>query len=138
MRPTEPALIARKIASFGFSLYGAPAYLKATPPHAVAFIAYDRSMDDSPQQQWLNAAAAGCEIVLRTNDLESQAAAARSGVGLAVLPHFIGDADPMLTRHATAPMPVRRDLWLVVHRDLRHAAAVRAVMEFLTECLKAV
>jgi hypothetical protein len=29
-RPHEPGLIARKIGSFGFSLYGAPSYLKET------------------------------------------------------------------------------------------------------------
>ena len=137
-RPSEPGLIARKIGSFGFSLYGAPAYLKETPRQALAFIAYDGTMDDSPQQTWLTATAAGHDIVLRTNDLESQASAARSGVGLAVLPHFLGDADPKLARYAAAPTPVRRDLWLVIHRDLRRAPAVRAVMEFLAESLKVI
>lgn len=136
-RPTEPGLIARKVSSFGFSLYGAPAYLKETPRHAFEFIAYDSAMDDAPQQKWLLAAAAGHEIVLRTNDLENQASAAGAGVGVAVLPHFLGDADPKLMRYAAAPMPVRRDLWLVVHRDLRHAPAIRAVMEFLSQCLTA-
>jgi hypothetical protein len=28
-------------------------------------------------------------------------------------------------------------VWLVVHRDLRQAPLVRAVMEFLTDCIKA-
>jgi DNA-binding transcriptional LysR family regulator len=135
MRPTEPGLIARKLGSFGFSLFAAPAYLKETPRRAFAFIAYESSMDDAPQQKWLTATAAGHEIVLRTNDLENQACAARACVGLAVLPDFLGDADPKLMRYAVAPIPVRRDLWLVVHRDLRNAPAVRAVMEFLTECL---
>ena len=93
-RPSEPGLIARKIGSFGFSLYAARAYLKETPPHAFAFIAYDSSMDDAPQQKWLRTIAAGRETVLRTSDLENQAAAARTGVGLAVLPHFLGDRDP--------------------------------------------
>lgn len=136
-RPTEPGLIARKLGSFGFGLYGSPSYLKETPRHAFAFIAYDSSMDDAPQQRWLAVTAAGHEIVLRTSDLENQAAAARAGVGLAVLPDFLGDADPKLMRHALAPIAVRRDLWLVVHRDLRNAPAVRAVMAFLMECLKA-
>ena len=40
-RPQEPGLIARKIGSFGFALYGAPDYLKETPRHAFAFIGYD-------------------------------------------------------------------------------------------------
>src|SRR5207244_3089963 len=117
-RPAEPGLVARKIGSFGFGLYGAPAYLQDTPRHALAFIAYDHGMDDAPQQQWLTDTAAGHDIVLRSNDLETQAAAARSGLGLAVLPHFLGDGDPRLMRCDWASMPVRRDLWLLVHRDL--------------------
>jgi DNA-binding transcriptional LysR family regulator len=135
-RPAEPGLIARKIGSFGFSLYGAPAYLKETPPHAFAYIAYDSSMDDTPQQKWLTAIAGHNEIVLRTSDLENQAAAARTGVGLAALPHFLGDPDPRLQRYPVTQKPVSRDVWLLVHRDLRHVPAVRAVMEFLTGCLK--
>ena len=135
-RPTEPELIARKIGHFGFSLYGAPDYLKETPPHALAFIAYDTSMDDAPQQLWLKSIIGKREIVLRTSDLENQAAATRAGVGLAVLPHFLGDGDPTLVRHDAKTGQVGRDVWMVVHRDLRRAPAIRAVMEFLERCLK--
>ncbi|CAN5163034.1 LysR family transcriptional regulator [soil metagenome] len=135
-RPTDPGLIARKVGSFGFSLYGSPQYLRETPPAAFAFIAYDKSMDDSPQQVWLKEIAAGREVVLYSSDLENQAAAARSGVGLVALPHFVGDADPRLLRHAAEATSVSRDVWLIVHRDLRSAPVIRAVIEFLTECLK--
>lgn len=136
-RPQEPGLIARKISSFGFSLYGAPSYLKETPPHAFAFVAYDDSMNEAPQQKWLMTVAAGREIMLRTNDLENQVAAARTGVGIAVLPHFVGDPDPRLKRYDVTPVPPSRDVWLLVHRDLRDSPLVRAVMEFLTDCIKA-
>jgi DNA-binding transcriptional LysR family regulator len=136
-RPHEPGLIARKIGNFGFGLYGTADYLKQTPRHDFAFIAYDDSMDDAPQQKWLLAMAAGNEIVLRTNDLENQAAAARTGIGLAVLPRFLGDPDRRLKRYKAMSAPPSRDVWLLVHRDLRQAPPVRAVMEFLTDCMKA-
>jgi DNA-binding transcriptional LysR family regulator len=137
-RPQEPGLIARKIGSFGFGLYGASSYLKATPRHAFDFITYDDSMDDAPQQKWLQTiAAGGSEIVLRTNDLENQAAAARTGLGVAVLPDFLGGPDPRLERYDITPAPPNRDVWLLVHRDLRQAPLVRAVMEFLVDCIKA-
>ena len=135
-RPSEPGLVARKIGHFGFGLYGAPAYLKDTPQHSFAFIAYDESMEDAPQQQWLKMVAGKRDIVLRTSDLENQAAAARAGVGLAALPHFLGDGDSGLERYRTNQKPVGRDVWLVVHRDIRHAPAVRAVMEFLAGCMR--
>ena len=136
-RPHEPALIARKIGRFGFSLYGSSQYLRETPRHAFAFIAYDDGMDGAPQQKWLQRLAARSDIVLRTNDLENQAAAARTGVGLALLPHFLGDPDPGLRRFDITPAPPSREVWLLVHRDLRQAPPVRAVMEFLTGCIRA-
>lgn len=135
-RPTEPGLIARKVGHFSFSLYGSPQYLKETPPAAFTFIAYDSSMNDAPQQKWLKTIAAGRDIVLYSSDLENQAAAARSGVGLVVLPHFFCDRDPRLQRHEAGAPPVVRDVWLVVHRDLRGAPMVRAVIEFLKECMQ--
>jgi DNA-binding transcriptional LysR family regulator len=76
------------------------------------------------------------EVVLRTNDLETQIAAARSGLGIAALPHYLGDRDPRLQRHDVPHKPVSRDVWLLVHRDLRQVPPVRAVMEFLVSCLK--
>ena len=136
MRPVEASLFVRKLGSFGFSLYGSPAYLEKTAPHALAFIGYDASMATSPQEVWLRGIIGGREVVLRTNDLETQVAAARSGLGVAALPHYLGDSDPGLKRFAVAQKPLSRDVWLAVHRDLRQVPAVRAVMEFLANCLK--
>jgi DNA-binding transcriptional LysR family regulator len=136
LRPVETGLFVRRIGSFGFSLYGAPAYLEKTPPHAFAFIGYDPSMADSPQEIWLGTIIGERDVVLRTNDLETQVAAARSGLGLAALPHYLGDGDPLLQRHVVTQKPISRDVWLVVHRDLRQVPAVRAVMEFLAGCMR--
>ena len=135
MRPVESGLFVRKIGSFGFSLYGTPAYLEKTPPHAFAFIGYDASMAQSPQEVWLGTIIGEREVVLRTNDLESQLAAARSSLGIAALPHYLGDRDGSLQRYEVTQKPVTRDVWLVVHRDLRRTPAVRAVMEFLAGCV---
>jgi DNA-binding transcriptional LysR family regulator len=136
MRPVEAGLLVRRIGSFGFSLYGAASYLEKTPPHAFAFIGYDASMADSPQEAWLRTIIGQRKVVLRTNDLETQVAAARAGLGVAALPHYLGDGDSGLRRHVVAGRPISRDVWLAVHRDLRQVPPVRAVMEFLVSCLK--
>jgi DNA-binding transcriptional LysR family regulator len=133
-RPTEKRLVVRKIGTVEFRLYAAPRYLAAHEPESFEFIGYDESLGDVPQQRWLKAAAGRRPIVLRTNDVDSQRAAARAGVGIATLPRYLGDADAAL-----APLDVRmksltRDIWLVVHGDLRHAPPVRAVMTFLVAC----
>jgi DNA-binding transcriptional LysR family regulator len=136
LRPVESGLLVRKIGTFSFSLYGAPAYFNKTQPHAFAFIGYDASMADSPQEVWLRSIIGDREVVLRTNDLESQIAAARSGLGVAALPRYLGDGDAQLQRHTVTRTPPSRDIWLLVHRDVRQVPTVRAAMEFLTECVR--
>jgi DNA-binding transcriptional LysR family regulator len=133
-RPTEKRLVVRKIGTIAFGLYAAPGYLAAHDPESFEFIGYDESLDDLPQQRWLKAAAGARAIVLRTNDIDSQRAAARAGVGIAALPRYLGDADAALAPLDVRTRPVTRDIWLVVHGDLRRAPPVRAVMTFLVAC----
>jgi DNA-binding transcriptional LysR family regulator len=57
-------------------------------------------------------------------------AAARSGIGVAVLPAFIAAETPELVR-LRGPEPVPHELWLLVHGDLRETPRVRAVIEWV-------
>ena len=51
--------------------------------------------------------------------------------GVALLPCYAGDSDPLLER-LTAPVPeLAADYWVIVHRDLRRAACVRAVIDWV-------
>ncbi|MHB9117818.1 MAG: LysR family transcriptional regulator [Burkholderiales bacterium] len=133
-RPAEEALVARKIGSVAFALYASPAYLALHLPEAFVFIAYDGGMEDSVQQRWLKASAGTRAIALRANNLETQWAAARAGVGIALLPHFLGDRDNSLQRLAVDDPDRVQEVWLIVHDDLRNAPAVRVVMDFLVDC----
>lgn len=133
-RPTEKRLVVRKIGAIPFVLYAAPDYLAAHEPESFEFIGYDESLDDVPQQRWLKAAASGRAIVLRTNDIDSQRAAARAGVGIAALPRYLGHADPGLVPLDVRMKSVSRDVWLVVHGDLSRAPPVQAVIVFLVAC----
>ncbi|HVY49000.1 MAG TPA: LysR family transcriptional regulator [Minicystis sp.] len=133
VRPAEAGLVARKIGSFEFALYGAASYLAARRPKAYEFIAFDEASRGLPQQRWLVAVAGERPIVLRTNELESQLAAARAGVGIAALPEYLAARHPELRRVDLRARPISRTVWLVVHGDLRAAPTVRAVMDFLVE-----
>jgi DNA-binding transcriptional LysR family regulator len=135
-RPVDPELVVRKLAIVTFSLYASQAYLAAHGADARAYIAYDASMDDTPQQTWLQAQAGSAPIVLRSNDLAIQAAAAAAGVGIAVLPDFMGGQDNRLARLPHSGAALEREVWVAVHNDLRHAPRVRAVMAFLAGCFE--
>jgi DNA-binding transcriptional LysR family regulator len=49
---------------------------------------------------------------------------------MAGLPCFLGERDRDLVRIHENVSSFARDIWLVVHRDLRKTPAVRAVMDF--------
>ncbi|MGI0507821.1 hypothetical protein [Burkholderia cepacia] len=45
----------------------------------------------------------------------------------------MGDNDPGLQRLPFDGEPYARDLWLVVHADLRHAPTIRAAIDFIVD-----
>lgn len=136
-RPTEPDLVARKIGSLKFWLYGAKDYLDTHAPGERGFLAYDESMEVSEQQQWLRGLLGGRPLVLQSNNLEVQYQAARHGAGIINLPFFVGDYDAKLSRVEDEEyIPLVREVWLAVHSDLRQVPIVRVAMSFITACLQ--
>ncbi|MGO4576471.1 LysR family transcriptional regulator [Cupriavidus sp. 2TAF22] len=133
-RPAEGELVVRKLGTVAFSLYACAAYLDATAPSDYGYIAYDDSMEGSPQQEWLKQQALGRPIVMVSNELDIQASAARAGVGIAALPHFLGERDGALRRVKCKGKRLTREIWLVVHADIRRAPRIQAVMQFLGLC----
>lgn len=119
-----------------FALFASAEYLSRRSARDFEFIAYDEASEQLPQQRWLEAVAGSRPVVLRTSELEAQWAAARAGVGVAILPLFLGERDSQLMRIDVSSAPVKRDIWLVVHRDMQRAAAMRPVMRFLAECFE--
>ena len=54
-----------------------------------------------------------------------------AGTGRGVLPCYVGDGHPLLER-LTPPIPeIAAEYWIIVHRDLRRAACVRAVIDWM-------
>jgi len=133
VRPTESGLVRRRLGTIVFELYATASYLSGRRPATYEFIGFDRDDDALPQQRWLVDVAGERPIALRTNDLESQLSAACAGVGVALLPGFLATRHRELRRVAVRQRPIAREVWLVVHGDLRPAPAVRAVMDFLVE-----
>jgi DNA-binding transcriptional LysR family regulator len=134
-RPVGDGLIARIVGEMPFALYAAVGYAEERTESDWEFIAHDDLPSELPQQRWLNTVAKGRPVVFRANDAASLAAAARAGMGVALLPVFLGDGDPDLASLPSPEPPPRRDIWMVVHDDLRRAPRIRVVMDFLVEII---
>lgn len=135
VRPKESDSVVRKLGELGFALYASAAYAAKHRPEDWSFIAYDAQFADMPQQQWLLQVAGGRAIGCELSNISGHLAAALAGAGVAGLPCFLGDHAPGLVRLEHEGPAFCRDLWLVVHQDLRRAAPVRAVMEFVAKAV---
>jgi DNA-binding transcriptional LysR family regulator len=70
-------------------------------------------------------------IALRASSMLMHLEAIRAGTGRGVLPCYVGDGHPLLER-LTTPIPeLAAEYWIIVHRDLRRAACVRAVLDWV-------
>ncbi|WP_114088928.1 LysR family transcriptional regulator [Thalassospira profundimaris] len=133
-RPRKSSVITRKLADMPMAFYGAADYQKAEVDWDL--ISWDDSSADIPQYRWLEDRRAGRPVVVRSNDMDVQAACARAGVGVALLPCYLGDADPQLRKLKGQEDFPAREIWMLVHADLRHAPRVRSGMDFLITTLR--
>lgn len=127
-RPEDGDYAITKVGEMAFNLYASKPYLESVPEAQWTFIGYDEGMNASPQQLRLFELAAGRPIAIRSSVLEFQAAAARLGGGVVLLPDF-AVADGL--ERIEDEDPLTREVWLVVHAEIRDVPAVRVVMEAL-------
>jgi hypothetical protein len=75
--------------------------------------------------------ATGKPVALRASSMLMHLEAIRAGTGRGVLPCYVGDGHPLLER-LTPPIPeIAAEYWIIVHRDLRRTACVRAVIDWM-------
>lgn len=91
-------------------------------------------MNASPQQLRLIELAAGRPIAVRSSVLEFQAATASLGAGVVMLPDFAVLESSGLQRIETE-QPLTREVWLVVHSDIKDVPSVRVVVDALKNAL---
>jgi DNA-binding transcriptional LysR family regulator len=93
-----------------------------------AWVAYTEEQSRGPSHapaRWVQ------RQVEETGSLLMHVEAIGAGTGRGVIPCYIGDADPRLER-LTAPIPeLDATYWMIVHRDLRRSACVRAVIDWM-------
>ena len=104
------------------------------------FVGYDDALAQTPQHQWLARFAAGRRS---RSSPAAQHRACAAGAGVALLPRFLVD-EP--AAHAGAPLveltaaprcDIEREIWLVVHPDVRRSPRVQRVADAIAEAVHA-
>lgn len=132
VKPERRNVTLRRLGRLGFGLYGSDTYLTTRPATRLEdhdFITWVETRAHLPAAQWVERVLRGRAPVLATSTLGAQLVAARAGLGLAVLPHFLA------RQHGLVGLPAElgldQDIWLAVHGDVARTPRVRVVADFL-------
>ena len=80
---------------------------------------------------WLHDLGLDDRVIMHHASATGMMSAIRSGLGIAVLPSIVADADPDLIQCVPPRAGHNRVMWLVTHERLRHTPRVRVVIDFL-------
>lgn len=132
-------LVGRRIARFYSAAYATREYLESvsleTDPASARWIGWG---DREAFPGWVkNSAFPKTPARDRINDVMIQYQATRHGMGLSLLPCFLGDPDPLLNRVGLDPPKQNFDIWLLSHPDLRDTARLRAFRDFIADAIAA-
>jgi len=130
-------LFGRRVLRYARAIYGAQDYLaRHDPLGAPERLAWIGWADTVPHPQWVRDSAYP-EAAVRhlVPDTLAHLEAARSGMGIAMLPCFIGDTEPTLRRLPPGEAEPDRDIWILTHEDLRGTARVRRFMDVIANAI---
>jgi len=129
-------LSGRRISKIAWAVYGPAnqkikAFHPRRDPPKYNWVGFADHIAIAKTTKWLKNHVDGADrMVYKVNTMLGLAEAVAGGAGLALLPCFVGQSVPGLTR-LTPPLPeLDGDLWLVTHPDLNTTARVRAFVEF--------
>ena len=141
-RPIKGPLIAHKLTDYTLGLYASREYLEKFPtPQTVNdlrqhdLIGYISDFIYAEELRYLTEISDDLTPSISSSSINVQRELTRAGLGVSVLPNFIGSMDEQLIP-VMPSIQIKRSFWIVVHRDLAKVARVRAVIEWLDQLVR--
>jgi DNA-binding transcriptional LysR family regulator len=133
-RPRQQGLAAVRLGRVTTGLYAARTKRRARvridgASRGLELLVYVPAWHALQSAAWFQPVLASSRVVLATNSSHVLAAAARAGIGVAVLPRFIADDTLVPVSDDLAAL----DQWLVMHPEFRRDPKVQAVAGFLRD-----
>jgi DNA-binding transcriptional LysR family regulator len=142
IRPTPAPpeiLVGRRVADIAHAIYGSRAYLSRRDGKELSahdWIGLDDALAGTVMAQWMEENLRATKFACRVDALPALRDAALAGLGLAVLPCYVGDRVAGLRRLLPRVLAdARSTLWLLTHDDLKRTARIRATLDFLAKAL---
>ena len=128
-REPPETLVGRRISEIVWSRYAPDTAGFDTADPKARWVGYGESLANLAVARLMEEEVGAGRIPYRVNTLLSMAQAIAAGIGMGILPCFIGDTFPGLARTGALITNSGASLWLLTHPDLRHSARVRAFMD---------
>lgn len=142
--PADGDALTWRVGALGCAIYGAPRFAqgRALPLEAgdiatLPWLGFVEEQQNFVVMRWLAEQVRDRPPAARLMRTDLMADAAAGGIGVAVLPCFIGDPMPGLMRLSGPIEALRADYWVIAHPDLSRNPSVRAVIDWITDCFRA-
>jgi len=143
IRPMRGNLVTRRLAEYRLGLFASQSYLESQGEPMSAsdltdhkLIGYIPDLIYADELRYHSEISDGLEPDYASSSINIQHRMTAGGLGVCVLPLFLAGQDSQLVR-ILPEIVITRSFWLVVHRDLRNVARVRALTEWLGDILAA-
>ena len=136
-------MVGRKLAPIYFRLYastpyiekyGMPATVDDFPSHR--FLFPNEALATLSTSLWLKKNVTAHCVVAASDKLSTLFKFAQQDMGIAALPHYVGQSDGQMVEIMELPDDCHRNVWILTHPDLRNTARVRAFMQFMHQQVK--
>lgn len=129
-RPRNGDVVARPLIAVGYGFYGTDEACRSVEAGAdPVFIGFNEADAYLPEATWMVRQFPRVRLAFRANDQFAQSIAARSGAGLALLPHYIGRLDPLLRICDLGSALPSKDVFILTRRRDRKDLPIRAVAD---------
>ena len=136
----KPApLVGAKVSDINCALYATPAYWtehKNLDLAGHAWLGLDDVLADTPPGRWLRSNVPDGRIVFTADSFIALRQAAEAGLGITILPCFLGDGSEQLIRASDILEPCRNGLWILTHKDLMQSARFKTFTDFMLDALR--
>jgi len=128
----DPVLKGRQIGSVGMAVYGHRSLAPAAAPFAAGpWVGFEAGLACSAPGKWLEREVSPTQIRFSANTLLGATKAVAQGIGVGVLPCFVGSTLPDVVRLTPPIAELETGLWLLVHPEIADLPRMRRVREAL-------
>ncbi len=137
-RPTaDAAILMRRVGHIGMAVYGASEYSDIPKSRwgDVPWLAFDDDLAEVQEMQWLKQVAPSASYRFRSSSASTLLRACQAGLGIGLLPCFAAEAAGLC--RLSEGVELRRELWLLRHRDATRVPRFRAVADWMADLAEA-